>query len=133
MTFTPEGIQYEPDPGHIEKVIFELGLADSTGVATPGVRDETTVTAVELLERRRCYAPPSLEAQPDSGDAGPDEEAWPLLSGDELSRYQFLAASLNYFLLDRLDLMFAVKEFMRKLCKPNDDDWQKLKREWPGT
>ena len=24
--------------------------------------------------------------------------------------------------------MFAVKELMRKLSKPNDDDWQKLKR-----
>ena len=28
VTFTPEGIQYEPDPGHVEKVIFEVGLAE---------------------------------------------------------------------------------------------------------
>ena len=52
----------------------------------------------------------------------------PRVNGAELSRYQSLAASLNYFSLDRLDLMFAVKELMRKLSKPNDDDWQKLKR-----
>ena len=94
VAFAPDGIQYEPDPGHIEKVIYELGLAESNGVATTGVRDETTVTAV--LERRRCYAPPRLEAQPGSGDAVPDEEALPLLSGDELPRYQSLAASLNF-------------------------------------
>ena len=105
--------------------MYELGLAESNGVATPGVRDETTVTAVELLERGRCYAPPRLEAQPGSGDEVPDEEAWPLLSGDEISRYQSLAASLNYFSLDRLDLMFTVKELMRKLSKPSDNDWQK--------
>ena len=128
VTFTPEGIQYEPDPGHVEKVIFELGLTESNGVATPGVRDETTVTAAELLERRRCYAPPRLEASPGLSDEEPEEEAWPLLAGAELSRYQSLAASLNYFPPDRLDLMFAVKELMRKLSKPNDDDWQKLKR-----
>ncbi len=48
LTFTPDGIQYEPDPGHIEKVIYELGLAESNGVAIPGVRDETIVTAVGL-------------------------------------------------------------------------------------
>ena len=53
---TPDGIQYQPDPGHIEKVIYELGLGESNGVATPGVRDETNVSAAELLERRRCCA-----------------------------------------------------------------------------
>ena len=67
---------------------------------------------------------PSLAYAPHT----PDEEGCPLLSGDELSRYQFLAASLNYFSLDRLDFMYAVKEMMKKLSKPNDDDWQKLKR-----
>ena len=95
VTYKPDGVQYEPDPGQIEKVIYELGLAESNGVATPGVRDETMVTAVELLERRRCYVPPNLEAQPGSIDEVPDEEAWPLLSGNKLSRYQSLAAFLK--------------------------------------
>ena len=46
----------------------------------------------------------------------------------ELSLYQSLAASLNYFALDRLDIMYAVKELMWKLGNPNEDDLQKLKR-----
>jgi len=128
VTFTPEGVQYEPDPGHMEKAIHELGLEESKGVATPGAKDETTVTAVELLERRRCYAPPRLVTHqgPTEAEAAPD--GWPPLTGSELSRYQSLAASLNYFALDRLDIMYAVKELMRKLSSPNEDDWQKLKR-----
>ena len=32
------------------------------------------------------------------------------------------------FATDRLDVMFAVKELMRKLSSPSEDDWQKLKR-----
>ena len=73
-------------------------------------------------------SPPRIGAQPGLSDIARNEEGWPPLSSDELSRYQSLAASLNYFSLDRLDLMYAVKELMRKLSKPNDDDWQKLKR-----
>ena len=53
VTYKPDGIQYEPDRLHIEKVIYELGSGESNGVATSGVRDETTMSAVELLERRR--------------------------------------------------------------------------------
>ena len=57
-----------------------------------------------------------------------EEDGWPPLTGLALSQYQSLAASLNYFALDRLDLMYAVKELMRKLSSPNEDDWLKLKR-----
>ena len=39
-----------------------------------------------------------------------------------------MAACLSYFALDRLELMFSVKELMRKLSSPTEDDWQKLKR-----
>ena len=52
----------------------------------------------------------------------PGDEGWPLLTGAELTLYQSLAASLNYFALDRLDIMFAVKELMRKLSSPNSED-----------
>ena len=50
MTLTADGINYEPGPGHMEKTIHELGLSDSKGAATPGVRDETTVSAKDLLD-----------------------------------------------------------------------------------
>ena len=67
VTFTPEGIQDEPDPGHMEKAIHKLVLTEGKGVATPGVRDETDVSAAELLERRRCFAPPQADPLPAPG------------------------------------------------------------------
>ena len=57
ITYTEQGFSHEPDPGHMEKVVHELKLSDCKGVATPGVKDDTTVTAAELLERRKCYPP----------------------------------------------------------------------------
>ena len=36
VTFTEHGILYEPDPGHVERVIHELGLSDGKGAATLG-------------------------------------------------------------------------------------------------
>ena len=143
---------YEPDPGHMEKTIHELGLADGKGVATPGVKDDSTVSAADLLSRRRCYAPPQVSHRTeqvaavqgsramsalDAASCGSTnittavenlDEGWPPLTGIELSKYQSLAASLNYFSLDRLDIMFSVKELMRKLSNPDENDWSKLKR-----
>ena len=37
-------------------------------------------------------------------------------------------ASLNYFALDRLDIMYVVKGLMQNLSRLNMGDWQKLKR-----
>ena len=109
-------------------------LSDGKGVATPGVRDESSVSAADLLARRKCYAPPGAGCGADAGSdsvggvEGSHWDGWPLLSGQRLHQYQSLAACLNYFALDRLDLMYPVKELMRKLAKPDEDDWQKLKR-----
>ena len=127
VTYTDQGLTYEPDPGNMEKVIHELKLSDGKGAATPGVKDDSTVTAVELLERRKCY-PPSNGVFPTQPVHSKEEGGWPELTGTEHSQYQSLAASLNYFALDRLDIMFAVKELMRKLSSPDENDWQKLKR-----
>ena len=47
-------------------------------------------------------------------DIGSDCDS-PELMGEDYKLYQSLAARLNYYALDRLDIMFAVKELMRKL------------------
>ena len=132
ITNTDNGLTYEPDPGHMEKAMHELNLADAKGVATPGLKEDSDVTAAELLVRRKCCPPPEFQgptkaAQPQL-DSDQEEKGWPALTGAELPQYQSLAASLNYFALDRLDMMFAVKELMRKLASPDEHDRQKLKR-----
>ena len=37
------------------------------------------------------------------------------------------AARINYFALDRPDLMYGVKELMRKVSCPSEQDWTALK------
>ena len=131
ISYEAGGLTYEPDPGHMEAVIHELGLAAANGVATPGVKDEAEVSAAELVERRKGYSPPAFEIGPmgeiTTPSGLPDSDS-PELTGDQLRRYQSLAARLNYFALDRLDLLFPVKELMRKLGKPTEDDMSRLKR-----
>ena len=48
--------------------------------------------------------------------------------GEQLQQYHTLAARLNFYALGRLDLVYSVKELMRKLSKPTKDDLVKLKR-----
>ena len=132
ITFTPQGIQYEADPGHMESVVAELGLAGGKGVATPGVKDESEVSASDLLSRRQTYHTPHASNSNPRGEVevfGADaEEDSPALVGDQMRQYQSLAARLNYSSMDRPDTLFSVKELMRRLSKPSEEDWTKLKR-----
>ena len=124
ISYEAGGLSYEADPGHMEAVIHELGLSGAKGAATPGVKDDADVSAAELLERRKGYAPPPFHIGPMGEITVPSEPSGalpsalretesPELTGSQLKLYQSLAARLNYFSLDRLDLLFAVKELMR--------------------
>ena len=44
-----------------------------------------------------------------------------MLTGELLQLYQSLAARLNYYSLDRFDLLYPAKELMRVLSKPKAD------------
>ena len=50
------------------------------------------------------------------------------LTGELLTKYQSLSARANYLAQDRVDIQFSVKELMRKMSKPNNNDYQALKR-----
>ena len=63
--------------------------------ATPGVKDDSTVAAVELLERRKCD-PPSSGVFPTQPVHSKEEGGWPELIGTEHSQYQSLDDSLNF-------------------------------------
>ena len=134
ISYGHRGISYEPDPGHMEAVIHELGLSEAKGVTTPGVKEQAEVGAAELLARRKCYGPPPLTVAPtgevrlDETPSVPLDESSVALSGESFRSYQSLAARLNYYALDRLDLLFPVKELMRKLSRPDEDDLVRLKR-----
>ena len=52
----------------------------------------------------------------------------PALPSDKLKVYQSTAARLNYLALDRPDIGFGVKELMRRMARPTEQDLQALKR-----
>ena len=117
LTEQGDGITLEPDPSHLEIVIDELGLATANPVASPGARDDTTLTAKEIQERRLLASPVT-----------DDDQEFPALTGPRFKQYQSLAARLNFYSLDRPDVQFAVKELMRRLGSPDERDWTNLKR-----
>ena len=97
------------------------------------MNDESEVSASDLLSRRMsgggippaCDGHPRREVEVLGAD---DEEDFPALVEEQLRQYQALAARLNYFSMDRADLLFSVKELMRRLSRTSEEDWTKLKR-----
>ena len=53
IIYEAHGITYEADPGQMEGVIHQLGLADAKSVPTPGIKDDSELSAAEILERRK--------------------------------------------------------------------------------
>ena len=74
-------------------------------MATPGT-DVGGPKASQISELRRtekwCDPPEELEEEDD------------VLTGEELKLFQSVAASFNFLALDRPDLLYSVKELMRK-------------------
>ena len=102
LRWTSEGVEYEPDQRHAELIVRELGMETARAVSTPG--------AAESREE--------AEANEDS----------PELEKADATAYRGLAARLNYLALDRPDLQFAAKECAKRMAKPKESDWLKLKR-----
>ena len=98
-----EGIEYEPDQRHAEKVVEELGLEKSKAVSTPCVVEPANGSNV-MKDR--------------------DEE----MSAKDASRYRAIAARVNYLAADRPDLLFAAKGVCKHMAVPRIGDWEALKR-----
>ena len=99
-----DGVTYEADPRHAEKIVRELGLEHAKGLSTPGVKPEKN----NNLER-------------EIADTGVE------LTGAKTTQYRAVAARLNYLALDRPDLAYAAKEASRRMSKPVEQDFALLK------
>ena len=123
ITMHEWGIGYEPDPGHAEQVIDELGLSKAKEVGTPYVKPErpTGEERAGLTKRRQAAGNGGDSRHPESAESPPLDE-------ERKKRYQSLAARLNYYSLDRPEILYSVKELMRKMSAPNEEDEVALKR-----
>ena len=88
ITYTAEGLVYEPDVKHVQTVLDELGLRQGKGVNTPG-----------LKEGRK------------------EDDDIPLCKKGQQSMRRLIAV-LNYLAQDRCDLGFSVKECARMMSNP---------------
>ena len=86
-----------------------LGLTDAKGVATPGTDDVggPKAKSVELRRTARWHDPPEEVRAEDV-----------LLTGEELKLFPSVAARFNFLARDRPDLLYSVKELMRKMASP---------------
>jgi len=86
VTWTENGIEYEPDQRHAEVITHELGLKGEVSVVTPGV--------------------PKEEQKSEDGDEA-------LMDEQDAKKYRGITARANYLAQDRTDIRYAVKEMSR--------------------
>ncbi len=84
VRWTPRGIEYEADPGQVEKLLREIELEGANGAVTPGVK---------VLSHQ-------VESETD-------------LPEKEFTRFRALAARANYLTADRIDVLYAANEVCR--------------------
>ena len=108
LTLRQWGIEYEPDQQHVSRALKALGLTGAKGVGTPGTDDVGGPKASEISEMRKTakrHNPPEEVNEEDD-----------LLIGEELKLFQRVAARFNFLAMDRPDLLYSVKELMRKMA-----------------
>ena len=88
------------------------------GVVNPSSRPEKSGHGSEQIKIRRQTGVVVEEEETENEP----------LSPERFKRYKYLVAKLNYYSLDRPDILFAVKELMRKMSDPRLEDEVALKR-----
>ena len=102
LRWTRKGVEYEADQRHSELIVREMGMQAAKPVATPG--------ASETKEEIKAY------------------QTSPEMNRSDATVFRGLAARLNYLSMDRPDLQFSAKEVAKRMAKPREEDWSKLKR-----
>ncbi len=111
ISWTEEGLVYEPDQRHAEIVIRELGLEGGQAVNSPGGREE-----------------PNQASSP--GDAAAVEvvDESPPMATRDATAYRGITARPNYLAQDRADIQYACKEASRRMACLRRADWLMPKR-----
>ena len=101
-----------------------MGRQSSKGVGTPkGAPEPTKGGGRDIRSKRACP-----EVVGDPAGEWPSEDTSELLDQVGTKRYQSVAALLNFTALDRPELLYPVKELMRKMANPSMTDESHLKR-----
>ena len=113
MTCHEWGYSLEADPSLIEAAVEKLGLKESKGVANPGLKVEGPGSGTDIRARRTDPRPVH-----DPNAEWPGFDSSQPLEGDHLKRFQSVSALLNFTAMDRPEMLYPVKELMRKMAAP---------------
>ena len=102
IRWTGQGIEYEADQRHSQKIVSDLRLKDAKTVATP------------------CSEEPEMKEDKEIED--------PLEEWQTETKFRAVAARLNYLALDRSDLQYASNCVSKHMSKPSPRGWRILKR-----
>ena len=91
VRWTPEGVEYEAGPRHVEQIVRDLDLMGSKSVTTPGLK-------------------PTFEQACHSN----------LLPPEKHRAFRAIAARANYLAMDRPDVQYAAKEICRWMAAPTE-------------
>ena len=127
ITVTEGGVLYEPDQRHAEAVIEALGLSSSSSCATPSVKPAAPSGSAASIRELRLGVGRSVNAEPSQREEAIQSRR-EVVDEVKAKEYLSLAAKLNYLAMDRCDLQYAAKELLRKASKPEEVDWENLKR-----
>ena len=100
VRWTKEGLEWEGDDKLRQALVEEWGMESSSGVTTPGVKEEKEMVGkeIEITDEKR------------------------------IAKFRRGAAQANYLALDNPKIGFASKEISRGMAKPTEGDERKLKR-----
>ena len=99
VRWTPQGVEYEADPRHVEQIIRDLELVGAKSVTTPGLKPTF---------EQACHSK--------------------LLHQGKLRPFRAIAARANYLAMDRPDIQYAAKEICRWMAAPTEASVVALKR-----
>ena len=116
------GISCEADQKHAEAIIRETGASNLTSLKIPlskeskeDVRDKTD----DVVEKRKL-GKLGMKEQPLTGQ---------MLSPAETTWYRASAATANFLVIDRGDIVYCAKELTRHMATPTTTtDWEKVVR-----
>ena len=109
LTLRQWRIEYEPDQQHVSRAMKAFGLTGARGVATPGTDDDVAGPKASQISELRITA----KWHDLSEEVGEEDD---LLTGEELKLFQTEAARFNFLATDRPDLLYSLKELMRKMA-----------------
>ena len=113
------GISYEGNRTQAEAIIRETGASTLTSLKIPmskeskeDVRDKTD----DIVEKRKL-GKLGMKEQPLIGQ---------ILSPAETTRKRALAATADFLVIDRGDIVYCSKELTRHMATPTTADWEKV-------